>query len=361
MPSLSRGTTTGALLSIYLSFFLARPSFASTIGLPSEIVVFVPSCATACLSTFIDTNYPQGVCGTDPTFACLCAHTGSNGFTVGEGALACIASLDRTGQCTGTDVAATASQKAYSMCVGQSSAAAETHATIVATQVIPFQSQSTKTVTTTAAGNGAGDTNGSTDGSHTTEHTTARVTTSSSTSTSPHTSTTSTTSTRSPTYLTESTLITAPPRSSTTIAALPQTTSTSTSTKSASDTSSAQTGASPNQTQTQPNNKGVTSLSVGQIVGISVGTAAALFLAIAISLYLRVVRRRRLMLVPRLTGDSKQGQSHDSDEEGFRKRFRPRTGHELQISVPMNLQAPARARTSNKHTSRDSSRASTKI
>lgn len=227
---------------------------------------------------------------------------------------------------------ATASMKAYSMCAGQSSAAAETHATIVATQVIPFQSQSTRTVTTTVAGN----TDGNTDGSHTTEHTTARATTTSSTSTPTRTSTTST---RSPPPSTESTLITAPPRSSTTAKASPPPT-TSTNTKPASDTASAQT--SDTSGQTQPG-KGVSSLSVGQIVGISVGTAAALVLAIAISLYLRVVRRRRLMLVPKLTGDGKQGQSGwESDEEGFRRRFRPRTGHELQISVPVNLQAPAR-------------------
>ena len=105
MPSLSRGMTTPALLfSILSSTLLAiRPASGTAIGLPSEIVSFVPSCATVCLSTFIDANFPQGLCGTEPTFQCLCAHTGTNGFTVGEGALACIASEDNMGQCTGTD------------------------------------------------------------------------------------------------------------------------------------------------------------------------------------------------------------------------------------------------------------------
>ncbi|CAK7218851.1 hypothetical protein SEUCBS140593_003694 [Sporothrix eucalyptigena] len=295
---------------------LLMPSNATTIALPSEIVDFVPSCATSCLSTFIDANFPASVCGIDPTFQCLCAHTGTNGFTVGEGALACIASVDRTGQCTGTDAAATASSKAYSMCYGQTSAAPETHATIVATLVIPSQSQSTRTVTTTVAGAAEG-------GSGTEEKTTATSTTKT-TSSSTRTSTSTRTTTESH-LLTDSTHFATPTTSTSATTSLPTAKTT---------TSSAQTGATSDQNQPTSN---TTTLSVAQIVGISVGTAAVLFAAIALSLYLRRVRLRRLRTVPKLTGDNR---ADSDDEAGIRKRFRPRTGHELQISVPMNLQAP---------------------
>ncbi|KIH88001.1 hypothetical protein SPBR_07821 [Sporothrix brasiliensis 5110] len=105
MPFLSRDTTTPVLFFSILSFVVpARPAAANVIDLPSEIVAFVPSCASACFSTFVNNNFPLGICGKDPTFQCLCEHAGTNGFTVGEGALACIASEDSTGRCTGTDV-----------------------------------------------------------------------------------------------------------------------------------------------------------------------------------------------------------------------------------------------------------------
>ena len=215
------------------------------------------------------------------------------------------------------------------MCTGQPSAAPETHATIVATHVIPFQSQSAKTVTTTLAAGPAGE------GSGTENHTTTSASTSKAS-----VILTRTISTES----IESILLTAPPpptsirRTTTATTSFILATGATTSASTASTASSA-----PSATITSDGNQPTDStakLSLAQIVGISVGTAAGLFGAIALSLYLRRVRHRRLRLVPRLTGDNiGHGPSSSNDKENFRKRFRPRTGHELQISVPVNLQA----------------------
>ncbi|KAH8893227.1 hypothetical protein GQ53DRAFT_106307 [Thozetella sp. PMI_491] len=112
---------------------------AGQINITSEIANFVPPCAQSCLRSFAANNFQEGDCGDQPTLQCLCRHTGASGYTIGEGAVQCIISENGQGVCSDSDVgdASQAINTAYNMCVGISSAAPETHSTIVATYVSP--------------------------------------------------------------------------------------------------------------------------------------------------------------------------------------------------------------------------------
>ncbi|KJR81160.1 uncharacterized protein SPSK_05028 [Sporothrix schenckii 1099-18] len=311
MPFLSRDTTTQVLFFSILSFVVrARPAAANVIDLPSEIVAFVPSCASACFSTFVNNNFPLGICGKDPTFQCLCEHAGTNGFTVGEGALACIASEDSTGRCTGTEVSCDDCLEEGIFYVfwpqQRGPRNARNHRGLAGDPVPVHQ-------------NCNDDSRWKYEREHERKHRESHG---------------------NPNYLKVIRLCinsNADHIDEQCYSVHRVSPVNCTAPKSASNTSSAQTSATSDQTQ---RSNGIRSLSVAQIVGISVGTATALFFAIALSIYLRFLRRRRLMLVPRLTGDGNEGGGGGGDEEGLQKRVRPRTGHELQISAPVNLQGP---------------------
>ena len=63
----------------------------STVSLPDSLASAVPACAQACVASFILQNF-QSSCHNIQDFNCLCTHNGVSGFTVGEGALRCLAS-----------------------------------------------------------------------------------------------------------------------------------------------------------------------------------------------------------------------------------------------------------------------------
>jgi hypothetical protein len=129
---------------------------AATPTLPSEITGLIPSCALDCFQSFVSSNYDTSGCGISPSLSCLCQKTGTSGFTMGEGAVQCLVAEISRASCRGDDtsrkwaqedsyvikvvtnrVAEQAISKVYAMCSGVQNAAPETHATIVATLVVP--------------------------------------------------------------------------------------------------------------------------------------------------------------------------------------------------------------------------------
>ncbi|KAF2429710.1 hypothetical protein EJ08DRAFT_661396 [Tothia fuscella] len=119
--------------------------FATSAALLSSVQDAVPSCVQDCLATFITRNFPA--CTSDD-LECLCSRYGSDGYTLGEGAYACLYSstgcppTSRTNGTTQTGV--------FGVCAGQTDAVVATHKTIIAT-VAPTTSASLSTSATTAA------------------------------------------------------------------------------------------------------------------------------------------------------------------------------------------------------------------
>lgn len=72
---------------------------ATGLSLPSDVTKFIPSCALACFESFIEINYNASPCGTSPSLECLCQHTGSTGYTIGEGATECIVAENDINTC----------------------------------------------------------------------------------------------------------------------------------------------------------------------------------------------------------------------------------------------------------------------
>ncbi|KAK4241306.1 hypothetical protein C8A03DRAFT_12386 [Achaetomium macrosporum] len=118
-----------------LAPWITLPAFAAvaTTNITPEVLNFVPTCAQNCFESFISANFDASICGNSPSLECLCRQQGSSGYTVGEGAVSCLAGESRFGACQGQDGITTA----YNMCVGISKAEPMTHSTIVATLVVP--------------------------------------------------------------------------------------------------------------------------------------------------------------------------------------------------------------------------------
>ncbi|KUI55373.1 hypothetical protein VP1G_02766 [Cytospora mali] len=106
-------------------------------NLGSDITDFIPPCALSCFESFIEVNYNTSICGSSPSLQCLCAHTGSTGYTIGEGAVQCIVAENDVGACKGMDTDSDIVANAYTMCANEPGAASETHATIIATLIVP--------------------------------------------------------------------------------------------------------------------------------------------------------------------------------------------------------------------------------
>lgn len=79
----------------------ANATTPSGFRLSPDITHFVPSCALTCFESFIDINFNTSTCGSSPSLQCLCAHTGSTGYTIGEGATECIVAENEIGNCHG--------------------------------------------------------------------------------------------------------------------------------------------------------------------------------------------------------------------------------------------------------------------
>ncbi|TPX13293.1 uncharacterized protein E0L32_006266 [Thyridium curvatum] len=140
--------------------------------LSDEFTKFIPPCATDCFQLFLENNFSPDTCGTSPSLQCLCSRTGSSSFTIGEGAVACIAAGKNSGACPIASgdgeyscikvffppqplvLTFTSDQtitKAYRMCNGQPSAVVPTHATIIATLAVPKSTPSASSASTSSS------------------------------------------------------------------------------------------------------------------------------------------------------------------------------------------------------------------
>ncbi|KAM0333281.1 hypothetical protein ACHAQA_001942 [Verticillium albo-atrum] len=98
---------------------------------------FVPDCASECLVSFLNDNFADTSCDTTTSLECLCAKTGTTGFTIGEGAVQCIEAEQSIGSCSVGEVDQNTVDTAYFMCSDQPGAAQPTHTAIEAIFVIP--------------------------------------------------------------------------------------------------------------------------------------------------------------------------------------------------------------------------------
>ncbi|KAI3395492.1 hypothetical protein diail_1278 [Diaporthe ilicicola] len=105
--------------------------------LGSDLTAFIPSCAVSCVESFLEVNFNTDLCGSTPSLQCLCPHTGATGYTIGEGAVQCIVAENSIGACAGMSAGSDTVANAYGMCDNQPNAAPATHATIIATLIVP--------------------------------------------------------------------------------------------------------------------------------------------------------------------------------------------------------------------------------
>ncbi|POS80278.1 hypothetical protein DHEL01_v201328 [Diaporthe helianthi] len=115
----------------------ASTSATTGLDLGSDITAFIPSCARACVESFIEVNFEPDLCGSSPSLQCLCSRTGSTGYTLGEGAVQCIVAENSIRACEGMSAGSDTVANAYAMCNNQPSAVPATHATIIATLIVP--------------------------------------------------------------------------------------------------------------------------------------------------------------------------------------------------------------------------------
>jgi hypothetical protein len=238
-----------------------------------EISNFIPGCAQQCFRSFLAVNYGLNPCGRLPSLQCLCRRRGAAGFTVSEGALQCITAERLVGSCSHFEASDAVVGTALTICDDIEDAVQPTHTVITATVVLPPSGTGAVTLppleTTTTT----------TSSFSSTTRTSASVTRSSTS-----VSTTRKTSTRS---LSSSSISST--TSSTTLTTVARPSSTETDSQPATELPSA-----------PPPSGGVTdeansedSLTTPQIIGISVGAAAAVIFAIAAIFLARYYRRRK--------------------------------------------------------------------
>ncbi|MCJ1486157.1 hypothetical protein MMC06_006333 [Schaereria dolodes] len=105
---------------------LALAGQCSSTTLSPYLNSVIPSCAQGCVENFIAVSFPES---TQQDLTCLCTSNSSNGFTLGEGALRCVAS-----DCTGDQPPELT--RAYEICAKVSNAEPMTHVTITATMQV---------------------------------------------------------------------------------------------------------------------------------------------------------------------------------------------------------------------------------
>ncbi|KHN96654.1 uncharacterized protein MAM_05597 [Metarhizium album ARSEF 1941] len=116
---------------------LAAETSRRSSNLTVQLAEVVPACAEDCFISFLDANYGLGRCDDVPSLEDLCSTDGNTGFTVGEGAVQCMAAEQRLGACSGKEADSSAMYRAYQMCSDQPGALTPTHAVITATLAVP--------------------------------------------------------------------------------------------------------------------------------------------------------------------------------------------------------------------------------
>ncbi|GAB0133480.1 hypothetical protein EsDP_00001887 [Epichloe bromicola] len=107
-------------------------------NLTLELSHFVPACAEDCFTSFLQANYGLER-GREkiPSLQELCSTDGETGFTVGEGAVQCIAAEKSIDGCSDTDASSSVIYNAHQMCIDQPGAITPTHGVITATLLLP--------------------------------------------------------------------------------------------------------------------------------------------------------------------------------------------------------------------------------
>ncbi|KAG7123164.1 hypothetical protein HYQ45_014069 [Verticillium longisporum] len=91
---------TKPLASLFWTFALFSIANASDqFKFTGHLARFVPNCASECLISFLNDNFAEASCDTTTSLECLCAETGTSGFTIGEGAVQCIEAEQSIGSC----------------------------------------------------------------------------------------------------------------------------------------------------------------------------------------------------------------------------------------------------------------------
>ncbi|QSS50832.1 hypothetical protein I7I53_05986 [Histoplasma capsulatum var. duboisii H88] len=98
----------------------------------------VPSCAQGCLASFIESDFPTAACQNARDLSCLCTRRSTAGFTLGEGALRCVYRF-----CSNPGIR---ELQVYTICSGIRNALPNTHTVITITGTT-----TTTTTTTTEA------------------------------------------------------------------------------------------------------------------------------------------------------------------------------------------------------------------
>ncbi|KAG6113679.1 hypothetical protein E4U31_000112 [Claviceps sp. LM219 group G6] len=106
-------------------------------NLTLELSAYVPVCAEGCFISFLQASIGLRRGQRIPSLQELCSADGKTGFTVGEGAVQCIAAERSIDGCLEQDANSSVIYRAHQMCSGQSGAFTPTHSVITATLVLP--------------------------------------------------------------------------------------------------------------------------------------------------------------------------------------------------------------------------------
>ncbi|KAG6008989.1 hypothetical protein E4U21_003541 [Claviceps maximensis] len=128
----------------FLVFSVAGAVAAEAVGtrwlksnLTLELSSFVPVCAEDCFISFLQATFGLERGQRIPSLQELCSTEGKTGFTVGEGAVQCIAAERSIDGCLDQDANSSVIYSAHQMCSGQPGAITPTHGVITATLVLP--------------------------------------------------------------------------------------------------------------------------------------------------------------------------------------------------------------------------------
>ncbi|KAG5949132.1 hypothetical protein E4U60_007267 [Claviceps pazoutovae] len=106
-------------------------------NLTLELSAYVPPCAEGCFISFLQASIGLRSGQRIPSLQELCSADGKTGFTVGEGAVQCIAAERSIDGCLEQDANSSVIYRAHQMCSGQPGAFTPTHSVITATLVLP--------------------------------------------------------------------------------------------------------------------------------------------------------------------------------------------------------------------------------
>jgi hypothetical protein len=115
-------------LYIYaLSTFFVLPPSLVLAALPSPLQSLLPACAQPCLEGYLQQDFATSICPDLTDLNCLCSHYGSDGYTLGEKAFACLysTSCSQSSRSNATSI--------YSVCGSRSNAVTPTHKTVIIT------------------------------------------------------------------------------------------------------------------------------------------------------------------------------------------------------------------------------------